>query len=67
MSIPQEVLDRDLLVNVVRDGRVGSLRYLTMDQKSPQAPLKHAFLDVETKGKELRNKLYNYSLAFFSN
>uniref|UniRef100_A0A8C0FYT6 Fatty acid synthase n=1 Tax=Bubo bubo TaxID=30461 RepID=A0A8C0FYT6_BUBBB len=46
----QEIVQRDLVMNVYRDGKWGSFRHLPLQQAQPQELTEHAYVNVLTRG-----------------
>ncbi|NXH15465.1 FAS synthase, partial [Bucco capensis] len=46
----QEILQRDLVMNVYRDGKWGSFRHLPLQQAPPQELTEYAYVNVLTRG-----------------
>uniref|UniRef100_A0A8D0GNS8 Fatty acid synthase n=1 Tax=Sphenodon punctatus TaxID=8508 RepID=A0A8D0GNS8_SPHPU len=46
----QKILQEDLVMNVYRDGKLGSFRHFLLQQAQPQEPTEYAFVNVLTRG-----------------
>ncbi|XP_010131413.1 PREDICTED: fatty acid synthase, partial [Buceros rhinoceros silvestris] len=46
----QKIVQRDLVMNVYRDGKWGSFRHLPLQQAQPQELTEHAYVNVLTRG-----------------